>query len=164
PVVAFALAGLIETAPLSATMSQSLARTIFVCTAAFFAAFFLWPILQILKGGFIDADGQLTFAYLRALLAVPIYVTALRNSFFIAVPLAFVSDRFVFPAKGLLSSVVLIPMILPPFVGAIGIKQIFGQYGAFNSLLIALNLRPDGWTFDWFAANQFWGVVVVEAL
>ncbi|HTO03930.1 MAG TPA: ABC transporter permease subunit [Opitutus sp.] len=166
---------MIETAPLSATMSQSLARTIFACTAAFFAAFFLWPILQILKGGFIDADGQLTFAYLRALLADPIYLTGLRNSFFIAcattvlalliaVPLAFVSDRFVFPAKGLLRSVVLIPMILPPFVGAIGIKQIFGQYGAFNSLLIALNLRPDGWTFDWFAANQFWGVVVVEAL
>lgn len=173
--VGFALAGLIETAPLFATMSQSLARTIFACTAAFFAAFFLWPILQILKGGFIDADGQFTFAYLRALLADTVYVTGLRNSFFIActttvlalliaVPLAFVSDRFVFPAKGLLSSVALIPMILPPFVGAIGIKQIFGQYGAFNSLLIALNLRPDGWTFDWFAANQFWGVVVVEAL
>ena len=156
-------------------MSQSLARTIFACTAAFFAAFFLWPILQILKGGFVDADGELTFAYLTALLSDPVYLGGLRNSFFIAfatttlalliaVPLAFVSDRFIFPGKGLLSSVVLIPMILPPFVGAIGIKQIFGQYGAFNSLLIALNLRPEGWTFDWFAANQFWGVAVVEAL
>ncbi len=156
-------------------MSQSLARTIFACTAAFFAAFFLWPILQILKGGFIDADGQLTFAYLGALLADPTYLTGLRNSFLIAlattslalliaVPLAFVSDRFIFPGKGILSSVVLIPMILPPFVGAIGIKQVFGQYGAFNSLLIALNVRPEGWTFDWFAANQFWGVAIVEAL
>jgi iron(III) transport system permease protein len=55
-------------------------------------------------------------------------------------------------------------MILPPFVGAIGIKQIFGQYGALNSLLISLGLRPEGWTFDWFAANQFWGVAVVQAL
>ena len=55
-------------------------------------------------------------------------------------------------------------MILPPFVGAIGVKQIFGQYGAVNTLLIDLGLRPRGWTFDWFAANQFWGVAVVEAL
>ncbi len=156
-------------------MSKSLARTIFAVTAAFFAAFFLWPILQILKGGFIDADGRLTFAYLSALLSDPTYLHGLRNSFLlalatttlallIAVPLAFVSDRFLFPGKSLLSSVVLIPMILPPFVGAIGIKQIFGQYGAFNSLLVALHLRPEGWTFDWFAANQFWGVAIVEAL
>jgi iron(III) transport system permease protein len=156
-------------------MSKSLARTIFAVTAAFFAAFFLWPILQILKGGFIDADGRLTFDYLAALLRDPNYLGGLKNSFLIAfattsialliaVPLAFVSDRFLFPAKGLLTSVVLIPMILPPFVGAIGIKQIFGQYGAFNSLLIALHFQPPGWTFDWFAANQFWGVAIVEAL
>ena len=82
----------------------------------------------------------------------------------IALPLAAVSDRFLFPFKGFLNSAVLVPMILPPFVGAIGIKQIFGQYGAVNSLLIGLGLRPRGWTFDWFAANQFWGIAVVEAL
>ena len=55
-------------------------------------------------------------------------------------------------------------MILPPFVGAIEIKQIFGQYGAANALIIGLGLRPHGWTFDWFAANQFWGIAIVEGL
>ncbi len=156
-------------------MSQSVARIVFVITALFFAAFFLWPILQILKGGFIDADGELTFQYFIALLADPLYREGLTNSFLlacattglallIAVPLAFISDRFVFPAKSALSSLVLIPMILPPFVGAIGIKQIFGQYGAFNALLIGLGLRPDGWTYDWFALHQFWGIAVVNAL
>ena len=34
----------------------------------------------------------------------------------IALPLAFISDRFVFPGKGLLGSIILVPMILPPFV------------------------------------------------
>src|SRR5207248_1351360 len=58
----------------------------------------------------------------------------------------------------------LVPMILPPFVGAIGLRQIFGQYGALNALLIALHLRPAGWAFDWVAANQFWGIVAVDAL
>lgn len=156
-------------------MSQSLARSVFVFTAIFFAAFFIWPVLQILKGGFIDADGRLTFAYLGALLADPTYLGGLRNSFLlacatttlaalIALPLAVVSDRYVFPAKGLLGSLVLIPMILPPFVGAIGIKQIFGQYGAFNALLHHVGLLAPGATIDWFAANQFWGVAIVQAL
>ncbi len=156
-------------------MSKTFARIVFGFTAAFFAVFFLWPISQILKGGFINADGHLTFSYLTALLADPTYRDGLINSFLIAcatttlallvaLPLAFISDRFVFPGKGLLGSLVLIPMILPPFVGAIGIRQIFGQYGALNALIIELGLRPHGWTFDWFAANQFWGIALVEAL
>lgn len=156
-------------------MSQNFARTVLILTAAFFAVFFLWPIFQILKAGFLDANGHFTFRYFSALLADPLYREGLRNSFllacastslafFIALPLAFVSDRYLFPGKSLLSSLVLVPMILPPFVGAIGIKQIFGQYGALNALLVTLGLRPEGWTFDWFAANQFWGIAVVQAL
>ena len=156
-------------------MSQSFARLVFAFTALFFAAFLLWPLFQILKGGFTDANGHLTFAYVRALLADPLYLGGILNSFLLAcastslafalaLPLAFLSDRFLFPGKTLLGSLVLIPMILPPFVGAIGIKQIFGQYGAFNALLINLGLRPEGWTFDWFAVSPFWGIATVSAL
>lgn len=156
-------------------MSHSLARFVFIATALFFAAFFIWPVTQILKGGFIDADGHVTFAYLAVLLADPVYLGGLRNSFLlacaattlallVALPLAIVSDRYVFPGKALLGSLVLVPMILPPFVGAIGIKQIFGQYGAFNALLHHLGLLAPGATIDWFAANQFWGIAIVEAL
>ena len=156
-------------------MSRSFARIVLAVTTAFFAAFFLWPVLQILKGGFVDADGRLTFAFLGELLRNPLLLGGLKNSFLLAVattllallvalPLAFVADRYRFPAKILLTSLVLIPMILPPFVGAIGVKQIFGQYGALNALLIAIGARPAGWTFDWFAASPFWGVTIVEAL
>ena len=108
-------------------MSQGVARTIIVLAVAFFGAFFLWPIFQIVKGGFVDADGHLTFAYVRALLRDPVYLVALRNSFLvalastalafvIAVPLALISDRFLFPGRSLLSSLVLVPLVLPPFV------------------------------------------------
>jgi iron(III) transport system permease protein len=155
-------------------MSKNFARGVFSATLAFFAAFFLWPIFQILKGGFIDADGRLTLAYLGTLLTDRIYLGGLANSFLlaltttalallIALPLAFISDRFVFPAKGLLGSLVLVPMILPPFVGAIGLRQILGQYGALNSLLIDLGLRPAGWTCDWLGHNQFLGIALVNA-
>ncbi|HEY1108782.1 MAG TPA: iron ABC transporter permease, partial [Opitutaceae bacterium] len=142
---------------------------------AFFAAFFIWPVIQILKGGFIDADGNLTFSFLGALLTDPTYLGGLRNSFLlacaattlallIALPLAVISDRYVFPLKAALGSLVLVPMILPPFVGAIGIKQILGQYGAFNALLHNLGILSPGTTVDWLAANQFWGIAMVEAL
>jgi len=113
--------------------------------------------------------------YLIALLQDPIYLNGLSNSFLLAcatttiaftisMPLAFIADRYQFPLKVALSSLVLIPMILPPFVGAIGIKQIFGQYGAVNAAIIAVGIRPDGWAFDWFAANRFWGIACVQAL
>src|SRR4051812_9385229 len=155
-------------------MPQNFARIVFGITIVFFCAFFLWPVLQILKGGFIDADGKLTFAYLTSLLSDRLYLGALANSFslaftttlfalLIALPLAFITDRFVFPGKGFLGSIILVPMILPPFVGAIGIKQILGQYGALNALIIDLGLRPHGWTFDWLGANQFLGIALVNA-
>ncbi len=155
-------------------MSRNFARGVFLFTLTLFAVFFFWPILQILKGGFVDADNKFTLAYISVLLHDPVYTGALSNSFLlalaatalavaIALPLAFISDRFVFPGKALLSSLVLVPMILPPFVGAIGIKQILGQYGALNSLIIDLGLRPEGWTFDWFRANRFLGIALVNA-
>jgi iron(III) transport system permease protein len=155
-------------------MSQTFARTVFAITAVFFGVFFAWPVLQILRGGFVDANGHFTTAYVGALLHDATYVTGLFNALLIAsattvvamavaVPLAWLNDRFVFPAKSLLGALVLVPMILPPFVGAIGIKQMFGQYGAFNALLHHLHLLAPGATVDWFAANRFWGVVLVQA-
>lgn len=156
-------------------MSQSSARLVFAVTALFFGAFFLWPMLQVMRGGFVDANGHLTMAYLSALLRDPTYLLGLRNAFgiacastalafLIALPLAWIHDRFEFPGKSLFGALILVPMILPPFVGAIGIKQIFGQYGAFNALLQHVGLLAPHATIDWFALHRFWGVSVVLAL
>ena len=104
-------------------MSKSFARIVLVVALAFFAVFFLWPVLQILRGGFLDADGRLTFAFLFQLLRSPLYLAGLGNSFLLAVaatalalaialPLALVADRYRYPAKGLLASLILVPMIL----------------------------------------------------
>ncbi len=45
-----------------------------------------------------------------------------------------------------------------------GSSRSSGSTGRPTPLIVALGLRPHGWTFDWFAANQFWGIAVVEAL
>ena len=156
-------------------MSRNLALGVYGLTGVFFLAFFAWPILQVIGGGFIDADGQFTLAYMLEVFANPIYVEGLRNSFglalwttalclLIAVPMAMISDRFTFPGRRLFMGVVLLPIILPPFVGAIGVKQMFGQYGAVNALLKLTGILNSSATIDWLGKGQFWGVVVVSAL
>lgn len=156
-------------------MSRTLATVVFTATLAFFACFFLWPIAQTLRGAFVDPEGRLTFEYVAEVFRNPIYLEGLRNSFLLALcttalatllalPLAFLSDRFHFPGKAFFASIILVPMILPPFVGAIGVKQILGQYGAVNAILTHLGFLTDGATIDWLGKGQFWGIVAMNAL
>jgi iron(III) transport system permease protein len=156
-------------------MSKSSAYAVFGLTLLFFCCFFLWPILQILKGGFLTPDGSFTLVYFAEVFANPIYLEGLKNAFIIAflttlfcflisVPLALVSDRYQFKGKNFLQSLLLIPIILPPFVGAIGVKQIFGQYGAVNAFLQSLGVLSEGSTIDWIGFNPFWGIVILNTL
>jgi iron(III) transport system permease protein len=156
-------------------MSKPLAWTVWAVTAALLGLFFLWPLGTTVQRAFYDANGHFTLDYLAEVFKNPIYTEGLRNSFFlaltttcvtllIALPLALVSDRFDFPGKKALSAMVLVPMILPPFVGAIGLRCMFGQKGAFNALLTHLGLLAPGDTIDWLGNGQFWGVVIVQAL
>jgi iron(III) transport system permease protein len=157
-------------------MSRSFARIVLAVTTVFFAAFFLWPIWQILQGRLrrrrrpahlrLPRLAAHRIRSISAACATPSCSRSPRHRFalLLALPLAFVADRFVFPARAWLGSLVLVPMILPPFVGAIGIKQIFGQYGALNALLIATSAcaRPAGRSTG-SPPSQFWGVALVEA-
>ena len=74
------------------------------------------------------------------------------------------SDRFLFPGKSIVQSLLLLPIILPPFVGAIGVKQLFGQYGAINSLLKSIGLLSPDTTIDWIGLNPFWGIIILNTL
>ncbi len=127
---------------------------------------FVLPIVLVVKNGFW-VDGVFTLRYLVGVFRNPIYAEGLLNSFAIAagttllavcisVPLAWISHRYDFPGKGLFSAIVLVPMILPPFVGAIGMTQILGQYGVLNAVL--------GTSVDWLGSLRYFGVVVIQAL
>ena len=156
-------------------MSNSLAKFVFLLTAAFFALFFVSPIFGTLQGAFVGSDGKLTLDYIAEVFRNPIYLEGLWNSLLmgifstlltalIAVPLAVISDRYLFPGKSLLGACILIPMILPPFVGAIGVKQILGQEGALNALLESLGLMNPAHPMDWLGESRLWGVIIMNAL
>ncbi|MEI8292896.1 MAG: iron ABC transporter permease [bacterium] len=156
-------------------MSRSFSKIVFFATTVFFALFFLWPIAETLRGAFIGSDGKFTIDYIAEVFRNPLYVEGLWNSLqmgvwstllaaLIAIPLAWLSDRFLFPAKSLLGALALVPMIMPPFVGAIGIKQILGQQGALNALLEATGLLSPNHPIDWLGEGRIWGVIVLNAL
>ncbi len=156
-------------------MSRTLSIGVFAVMLAFFGCFLVLPVAETLRGAFADRDGNFTLVYLAEVFRNPVYLEGLRNSFLLAVavtalammlalPLAWVSDRFLFPGKTLLGALVLVPMILPPFVGAIGIRQILGQQGALNALLVHLGLQDPGAPVDWLGAGQFWGAAAMIAL
>ena len=56
----------------------------------------------------------------------------------LTLPLSWAMTRFRFRGKTLLASLLLVPMIMPPFVGAIGLRQLLSRFGSFNLLLTYL--------------------------
>ena len=133
------------------------------------------PIAIAVRGAFLDQTGALTLDYFREVFRNPIYLEGFTNAlrlavgstflaFSIAAPLAWISERFEFPAKRALSALLLLPMMLPPFVGAIGFRQIFGQEGAVNALLCAVGWLRQNQVIDWVGAGREWGIILLNAL
>ncbi|MDF3130035.1 iron ABC transporter permease [Kiritimatiellaeota bacterium B1221] len=148
-------------------MRKSTARLIFGITVLVFAVAFLFPLVLVVGKGFLTPDGTLTLEYLIGVFRNPIYVEGLFNSLRLALgttflatllslPLAWLSNRYDFAGKKWVNALVLVPMILPPFVGAIGFQQILGQYGALNSLL--------GTDIDWLGQGRWFGVILLQSL
>ena len=139
---------------------------LFLLVTLLLSVLFLLPIFLVIKGGFWD-EGGFTLRYLFSVFKNPIYAEGLANSvtialgttslcLLIALPLAWLSYKFDFAGKGFFSAVVLVPMILPPFVGAIGMQQLLGQYGILNALF--------GLDFDWIGRARYFGVILIQAL
>lgn len=146
--------------------SKTRGYPLLILLTAILGVLFILPIFLVVRGGFW-VDGQFTFRYLLGVFQNPVYAEGLANSLgialgtttlamLIALPLAWLSHRYDFPGKALLSALVLVPMILPPFVGAIGMTQILGRYGMLNALL--------GRSVDWLGQARYYGVVAIQAL
>jgi iron(III) transport system permease protein len=137
-----------------------------VFLAAFFGLFLIYPVGYMLRGAFW-VEGRFTLEFFGLAAGSPLVRESLANSFLLGVlvtglttlltlPLAHLFTRYDFPGKTILSALLLVPMIMPPFVGAIGIRQFLGQFGSVNLLL--------GTDIDWLGGGGFWGVVILQTL
>lgn len=145
-----------------------------VLLAVLFALLVL-PVLKIVAAGF-QAGGRPSAFFMINAFAREVYRQGLLNSLaigaavtllscLISVPLALVAHRYDFAGKRILSAIVLVPMILPPFVGAIGLRRMLArQEGPLNLLLTHLGLVDPLSPPNWLGDHAFWAVVVLEAL
>ncbi len=139
---------------------------------AFFVIFMLYPLGYVFSNAFFTADG-FSLVFMKLLFSSPNYTIILANSVnlgltvtllttLLSLPLALLLVRYNFPGKGLLNGLILIPMVLPPFVGAIGMRHLLARFGSVNLLLLDLGVINQ--PIDWLGGGSFWGVVILEAL
>ena len=139
---------------------------------AVLAVFLFYPLLYVFREAFFPG-GEFSLSFFGNIFANPITRESLLNSFLLgitatvltaalAIPLAFVTVRYSFPARGLLTGLLLVPMIMPPFVGAIGMRQFLARFGSINLLLMDAGLTSS--PIDWLGGGRFWGVVILQVL
>jgi iron(III) transport system permease protein len=133
----------------------------------------LAPIGAVVRAGF-EEDGRFTLAWLRWVLDDEQYLRGLVNSVWLAtfttllcllisVPLALLAQNCTFAGRRAWLALIQVPMILPPFVGAIGVKGLLSRNGGVNLWLTQWGLLEPGQYIDWLA-YPFWSCVVLEAL
>jgi len=145
---------------------------VLLVVVAFLGVFLAYPLYYSCRGAFV-VDGRFTLGFFEYLwqdrltaksilnsLALGCVVTAITAA--LALPLSVVGVRYRFPGKAFLTGLLLLPMIMPPFVGAIGMRQILARFGSLNLLLMRAGLMDS--PIDWLGGARFWGVVIMEVL
>ena len=141
----------------------------FALIALFLVVFLLWPVGLVIFTAFVDETGGLTLGHFANFFGQSVFKESFLNSlwvslasvFFasvIAIPLAYFTVRFEFRGALLIQTLGVLPLIMPPFVGAVALQLIFGRNGSVNLLLN-----------DWFGftipiMDGLTGVVFVESI
>ncbi|PQV63241.1 iron(III) transport system permease protein [Abditibacterium utsteinense] len=124
--------------------------TWFFC-ALVFGPFLIYPVVQVMIGALSTFDfATQTRTFTPSLLLLPIQRPLVResliNSFYLgvlttllssllAIPLAYAAARLKFWGKAFLTGLLLVPLLLPPLVGAVGLQQMLAREGFINTLL-----------------------------
>lgn len=80
----------------------------------------------------------------------------------IAVPLALTGAMLKFRFRRLYQFLLVAPLVLPPFVSALGFRKLFARFGPINSLLLALNIIDA--PADLLGQGSLLGVAIVQSL
>ena len=113
---------------------------------AFLVVFLLAPITSVIYTAFVTEEGKLTFGHFMNFFGQSLLKESFVNSLFvalmsvvfaslIAIPLAYLTVRFEFRGALLIQTLGVLPLIMPPFVGAVALQLIFGRNGSVNLLL-----------------------------
>lgn len=138
--------------------------------ALFLLIFLVYPVVQVIFVAFMDGStGEFTLINFKDFFSNALFRESFWNSMYVgfmsvllasiyAMPLAYFTSRFEFKGALLIQSLGVIPLIMPPFVGAVAMLMLFGRNGSVNLLLE-----------EWFGINipfmeGLTGVIFVESL
>jgi iron(III) transport system permease protein len=129
---------------------------------AFLLAFVVYPLLQLLAEAVTDEAGRFTVQFVTQFLQDPFYRKALANSLWVAggtvlgclalgLPAAFLLVRYDFPGRELWSYLTVLPIVMPPLVGIMGLVFVLGRAGTVNVLLMDFFglPRPVNFLYGW---------------
>jgi iron(III) transport system permease protein len=155
---------------------KSLARgqwgpaTIALFLGLFLFVFLIIPVGKVIYVAFQDPNtGELTLINFIDFFNTSLFRESFVNSFYVAamsvvlasffaLPLAYFTTRFNFGGAVIIQTLGIIPLIMPPFVGAVAMLLLFGENGSVNLLL-----------GEWFDINIPFmeglnGVILVESI
>lgn len=137
--------------------SMSATAVTWLLCAVTLGPFLIYPVLRVLAGALLQ-DGVFTPSLLLFPLRDESARAAMLTAFkiacgttllasMIAIAPAYFASRFRFAGKGFLTALLLVPLLLPPFVGAVGLRQMLGREGALNIVLQKAHLisQPIDW-------------------
>ena len=113
---------------------------------AFLAIFLLVPVGLVIYTAFVNETGALTLGHFSNFFNQTLMRESFANSLtvalssvlfasIIAIPLAYLTVRFEFRGALLIQTLGVLPLIMPPFVGAVALQLIFGRSGSVNLIL-----------------------------
>ena len=114
--------------------------------AVFLVAFLVVPVASVVYSAFAAGDGGFTFSHVATFFRISLMRESFWNSLYvaglsvvvaslIAVPLAYFTVRFRFRGALMIQTLGVLPLIMPPFVGAVAMQLLFGRSGSVNLLL-----------------------------
>lgn len=120
---------------------------LFILIALFLLSFLVIPVVKVFYVAFIDVNtGNLTLVNFVDFFNTSLFQESFFNSFYVAgmsvvvatiisLPLAYFTTRFEFKGSVIIQSLGFVPLIMPPFVGAVAMQLLFGSNGSVNLLL-----------------------------
>jgi iron(III) transport system permease protein len=137
---------------------------------AFLLAFLIVPVGSVIYVAFTEkGTGDFTLVNFADFFRTDLFLRSFWNSFYVsaatvmlasvfALPLAYITTRFDFRGAVIVQTLGFLPLIMPPFVGAVSMQLLFGRNGTINLLLM-----------DWFGFRLPFmeglnGVIFVQAV
>ncbi len=140
-----------------------------LAVAAFLVAFLVVPVASVVYTAFSSGAGGFTFGHFISFFQISLMRESFWNSLYvagisvtfaslIAIPLAYFTVRYRFRGALAIQTLGVLPLIMPPFVGAVAMQLLFGRSGSVNLLL------NDAFGFTIPFMDGLNGVIFVESL